>query len=323
MKVSSGCQHFGWVICLCDTGIDLTHNPEFTMCEFYLIFASLDDLINMTECLFAAIRQAVTSNSTKYDDSDLGRQWLLTGDGSPRQISFVPALEAEIGKLVPEWVFPDLVDPDEALKSLKEVSEICRVPLPPSVSLPRLLDVLSGHFLEPLCKEATWIKYHPECMAPLAKSFDMELNQERTADGAQIAKSHLTDKFIQTLRRTVRVAARAELYVEGHELVNCYEEENSPVEQRRKFVEQLKCRDDLSSGSSNADDNDEPSCIDESYLSTLEWGMPPTGGVGIGVDRLIMLFANKKRIADVLPFGTLNNVVGLGTGGKQKAKKGE
>jgi lysyl-tRNA synthetase class 2 len=96
-----------------------------------------------------------------------------------------------------------------------------------------------------------------------------------------------------------RVASRVELFIHGREYVNAYEEENSPFEQRRKFIQQ---RDFHPEGEG---------AIDESYLEALEWGMPPTGGWGCGLDRLVMLFASKKRIADVLPFGTLRNVVSI------------
>ena len=79
-----------------------------------------------------------------------------------------------------------------------------------------------------------------------------------------------------------------------------YEEENSPFEQRKKFIEQAQWRDDENSG-----------VIDEGYLEALEWGLPPTGGWGCGVDRLCMHFAGAGRIGDVLSFGNLRNVVGL------------
>ncbi len=85
---------------------------------------------------------------------------------------------------------------------------------------------------------------------------------------------------------------------------NMYEEENSPFAQRRKFLEQLAFRHVDGEGDGRPD-------IDESYLEALEWGLPPTGGWGLGVDRLVMLFTGQKRIGDVLPFGTLRNVVGL------------
>ena len=97
-----------------------------------------------------------------------------------------------------------------------------------------------------------------------------------------------------------------ELFIAGREYVNAYEEENSPFEQRRKFVMQQEYHPNGTAGTEAEGVN-----IDESYLEVLEWGMPPTGGWGCGLDRLVMLFASKKRIADVLPFGTLRNVVSI------------
>ena len=82
-------------------------------------------------------------------------------------------------------------------------------------------------------------------------------------------------------------------------MVNTYEEENSPFEQRRKFLDQAVHKD---VGSMDA-------TIDEGYLEALEWGLPPTGGWGAGIDRLCMLMMGVDRIGDVLSFGTLRNVV--------------
>jgi lysyl-tRNA synthetase class 2 len=80
-----------------------------------------------------------------------------------------------------------------------------------------------------------------------------------------------------------------------------YEEENSPFEQRMKFLQQAQWKDDGNTAG-----------VDESYLEALEWGLPPTGGWGCGVDRLVMLFSGASRISDVLSFGSLRNVVNLG-----------
>lgn len=82
-----------------------------------------------------------------------------------------------------------------------------------------------------------------------------------------------------------------------------YEEENSPFEQRHKFVEQLRHRE---CGDA------ESAVVDENYLQALEWGLPPTGGWGCGIDRLCMLLSGSSRIGDVLAFGSLRNVVALG-----------
>lgn len=94
-------------------------------------------------------------------------------------------------------------------------------------------------------------------------------------------------------------------------MVNTYEEENSPFEQRRKFEEQAKY-----SKAAEAEGEGE---IDETYLEAMEWGLPATGGWGCGVDRLVMLFTGPKKIGDVLTFGNLRAVTrrpgGAGSGG--------
>lgn len=149
------------------------------------------------------------------------------------------------------------------------------IPLPSLPTVPHLLDRLSSTYLEPQCTTPTWIIHPPECLSPLSKVFTHpESNQ--------------------------RVAARAELFINKQEFVNTYEEENSPEDQRTRFKEQARYHE----GDPDAE-------IDESYLQALEWGLPPTGGWGCGIDRLCMLFSGSTRIADVLSFGTLRNVVSL------------
>ena len=186
------------------------------------------------------------------------------------RLDFIPAIEAALGKQLPYLTWPD------SQTQLCMLFSECNIPLPSDPTIPRLLDRLSTKYLEPQCFEPTWIINHPECLSPLSKTFIHPENQQR-------------------------VSARAELFVRNTELVNCYEEENSPEEQRRKFEAQLKYQEKGSDAG-----------IDESYLQALEWGLPPTGGWGCGIDRLCMLFSGTHKIADVLPFGTLRNVVGLG-----------
>jgi len=207
------------------------------------------------------------------------------------QLEFIPAIEAAIREQDPEWTFPDLLE-EGASEKLLAVFEQFSISRPAFPNLPRLLDALAGHFIEPQCTKPTFITYHPECMSPLAKSFSREA--------------------LPTSGISHRVSARAELFVQGREYVNCYEEENSPLEQRRKFEDQLTYRRD--------DDGETGRAVDENYLGALEWGMPPTGGWGCGIDRIVMLVAGKTRIADVLPFGTLRNVVALGGAGAKKSK---
>jgi lysyl-tRNA synthetase class 2 len=167
-------------------------------------------------------------------------------------------------------------DAEERLISLFKERDL---PLPSSPTLPRLLDKLSSIYIEPDCVAPTFITHHPSCMAPLSKSF-------------------LCPKTKQL------VSARAELFVDKRELANMYEEENSPFAQREKFLQQAKWRDD-----------ENRAVVDESYLEALEYALPPTGGWGCGIDRLVMVFSGANRISDVLAFGSLRNVVNLGREG--------
>lgn len=184
------------------------------------------------------------------------------------QVDFIPALEKGMGVELPQ------LDDENAQDFLKHLLIKSGIRLPSPPTLPRMLDKLAARFLEPRCVSPTWIINHPECLSPLSKSFVHPENGQR-------------------------VAARAELFVKRREIVNTYEEENSPIEQRRKFEMQLRFKDP-----------DAPTDeVDESFLEALSFGMPPTGGWGCGIERLIMLFSGTNRIADTLSFGTLRNVV--------------
>ena len=226
----------------------------------------------MTESMFSRLSRLVDALLTTTCTS---LQRLQIDFNSPfRRLDFIPAIEAELRCKLPILTAPD------AQSSLLRLFSEKRIPLPTLPTVPRLLDKLSSRYLEPQCDSPTWIINPPECLSPLSKSFQHPDNRQR-------------------------VAARAELFINRQEFVNTYEEENSPIEQRRKFEEQLLHHEG------------DPEGIDESYLQALEWGLPPTGGWGCGIDRLCMLFSGSSRIADVLPFGTLRNVVSLRQPGKK------
>lgn len=253
-------------------GLDATHNPEFTTCEFYKAFAELEELISMTEKLLVGIARMITDLRLKlYRGLSLP---LLDPEmfAAPfKRIEFIPAIEEGLGEKLPDLAAPDV---EEKIVNLFKMHKLN---LPTSTTLPRLLDKLSSIYIEPHCTAPTFIIHHPACMSPLAKSF-------------------LCKKTSQL------VSARAELFINSREMANMYEEENSPFAQREKFIEQQKWKDGENEG-----------LLDESYLEALEWGLPPTGGWGCGVDRLVMLFTGASRISDVLSFGSLRNVVNLGT----------
>jgi len=202
-----------------------------------------------------------------------------------KRIEFIPALEAAIGETL-----PDLSHPEEAITHLLILFAKLAVPIPSYPTLPRLLDKLSSTYLEPQCQSPTFISNHPECLSPLAKS--------------------TLDPFNR------RVSMRVELFIRGKELINAYEEENSPSEQRRKFLDQLKWKNSEESAASGEElVTGAEGIADEEFVAALEWGLPPTAGWGMGIDRLVMMFTGMERIADVLSFGGLRGVVGQGRKG--------
>jgi lysyl-tRNA synthetase class 2 len=247
-------------------GLDKTHNPEFTTCEFYHAYASLEDLVSMTEDLLSGL--AAHIHKLKEDGKCTLAPTEVNFSAPFHRIDFITGIEEATGRSLPNLTAEDAVP-----KTLQLFEDLSLLP-PELPNLPRLMDKLCSTYLEPQCQRPTFIINPPECISPLSKSF-----------------THPT--------RGQQVAARCELFILGREFVNAYEEENSPFEQRRKFQEQL-----LYSKAINEEGE-----IDESYLQALEWGLPPTGGWGCGIDRLCMLFTGTQRIGDVLPFGNLRAVV--------------
>jgi lysyl-tRNA synthetase, class II len=251
------------------------------VCELYQVDATLDDLMRLTEDLVSSLSNEVAS----IDLATIPQPAEGLKDGKFKRIEFIPFLEAQLNTKLPN------LNNESAVEELKALFKTKSIPLPADITLLRLLDVLEDTFITPSCIEPTFVTHHPEIMSPLSKSF----------------KDPRTEQM---------VAARAELFIAGREYVNCYEEENSPFEQRIKFLRQAQTAADgavdLGSGVGRRGDGHQ---IDESYLEALEWGLPPTGGWGCGVDRLVMLFAGKERISDVMPFGNLRNVVAIAQNG--------
>jgi len=129
----------------------------------------------------------------------------------------------------------------------------------------KLLDELFGEFCEKKLIQPTFITDYPIEMSPLCK-------KHRDND-------QLTERF--------------ELFINGKEIANCYSELNDPIDQRARLEEQVKQKD---SG------DDEAMFLDQDFLRALEYGMPPTGGLGIGIDRLVMCLTNNHSIQEVLLF---------------------
>ncbi|KAF2077557.1 hypothetical protein CYY_001175 [Polysphondylium violaceum] len=242
-------------------GIDLTHNPEFTTCEFYQAYSDYNELIAMTEDLLSKM---VYHTLGTYEVPLPSNPDVMISFKAPFQkINFIDKIEELVGRKLPK----DLVSYDcipELLEICKENGINCKKPHTPT----RILDEMASTLLEPLCTQPTFIIDHPLAMSPLAKL-------HRTSD-------QKTERF--------------ELFVGGKELVNAYSELNNPVEQRDRFYAQSK---DRTTG------DEEAQILDETYCNALEYGLPPTGGWGLGIDRLCMLFSNTTTIKDVILFPTM------------------
>ncbi|KAI1174070.1 hypothetical protein F4777DRAFT_412912 [Nemania sp. FL0916] len=263
-------------------GLDTTHNPEFTSCEFYSAYSNLADLMTTTQMLVRRlihdVDQVVATQLTSLETPKLSapkERWT--------RMEFIPALEKILNIR-----FPDLSKPDALDELLNQLPKHIVLSITPGLTLNKTLDQLASKYLESqsaseYLDQPFFITHHPACMAPLSKSF-------------------VCPKTGQL------VSARAELFINGYEVANMYEEENDPFEQRRKFQLQLDSKDDDAAA-------DAPE-IDESYVQALEYGLPPTGGWGCGVDRLIMLLSGASRISDTLPFGSLKNIVSLSQAAK-------
>ncbi|ETV76394.1 lysine-tRNA ligase [Aphanomyces astaci] len=239
-------------------GVDQSHNPEFTMCEFYQAYADYNDLMATAEDMLSGLVKSL-KNSYVVESSEHGAI-----DFTPpfKRISIVPGIEAAINDKLPSMLDPDLI---------AKLLDICHrhdVPCPAPHTAPRILDCLVGHFLEPQCTSPTFLIDHPVVLSPLAK--------------AHRHNAELTERF--------------ELFVAGKELCNAYTELNDPDEQRLRFQAQGADRD-LG--------DQEAHVKDEAFCTALEYGLPPTGGFGIGIDRLVMLLAGVPHIREVILFPTM------------------
>lgn len=245
-------------------GIDLTHNPEFTTCESYMAYADYSDLIEMTEELLSGLVKKVTGGYkiTYHPEGPDGPAWEVDFSRPFKRFDMMTDLEREIGVALPK---PDQLDTEEARALLDKIALERQVECKPPRTATRLLDKLVGEFLETKCTNPTFILNHPQIMSPLAK-------WHRSIPG-------LTERF--------------ELFVCQKEICNAYTELNDPAVQRDCFQQQAK---DKAAG------DDEAMFVDETFCTALEYGLPPTAGWGLGVDRLTMFLTDSNNIKEVLFF---------------------
>lgn len=231
-------------------GMDRTHNPEFTVLEFYVAYKDYLWMMDITEKLFERVAMA-TNGTTSLQ---VGDRVINFAAPYPR-VSIYDAIKEHTGFAVDGL--------DEA--GLRDVCQKLGIPTDESMGKGKLIDEIFGETCEHHYIQPTFIIDYPVEMSPLTK-------RHRSKDG-------LVERF--------------ELMINGKELANAYSELNDPIDQRIRFEEQLKL---MERG------DDEAMFIDHDFLRALEYGMPPTAGIGIGIDRLAMLMTNQQSIQDVLFF---------------------
>lgn len=241
---------------------DLTHNPEFTTCEFYEAYADVYDVMERTEDMVAGMVQHITGGfettfTTQHDETynvNWAKPW--------RRVEMMPALEAATGETFPPG---NQLHTEETNAFLRKILKKMSVDCPAPLTNARMIDRLVGEFIESTCVNPTFITGHPQMMSPLAK-------YHRASPG-------LCERF--------------EAFVCKKEIVNAYTELNNPFDQRLRFEEQARQK---------AQGDDEAQMVDEVFCEALEWGLPPTGGWGMGIDRMVMFLTDNYSIREVLTF---------------------
>jgi lysyl-tRNA synthetase class 2 len=238
-------------------GISTQHNPEFTMLEFYWAYADYNDLMTLTEEMLP-----VVAAKSGIGDTMTFNGHAISFTPPFRRLSLREGARAAASRKLGMEVTPDVLRSRDQAAALAARLD---VPIASGMGPGKI----AAEIFEALCEEdliqPTFVYDFPTEVSPLAK--------QKPDDPDTVE--------------------RFELYAGGFELANAFSELNDPVEQRRRFEDQLKER---------AGGDEEAHAMDEDYVRALEFGMPPAGGEGVGIDRLVMLLTGSPSIRDVILF---------------------
>ncbi len=234
-------------------GMDLTHNPEFTMIEYYSAYSDYQKVMDVTEGLFKHLAKAIFGGTTMQvgeHSIDVGRSW-------PR-VKMTDLLK-------------DKLKLDVGKETQKSLVEYCRkndIEILGEETKGQLIFTIFDKKISGTLIQPTWVIDYPKDVSPLSKDKSGE------------------DGFVE----------RFEGYIGGKEICDGWSELTDPKEQRSRFVSDTKIA---------RKDKEEAQHVDEDFLEAMEYGMPPTGGIGIGIDRLTMFFTNTWSIKEVILYPTM------------------
>ncbi len=232
-------------------GIDIKHNPEFTIVEIYQAFADYEDMMELTEIIVSQTAQKVLGTmkiTYEGQDIDLTPPW--------KRMTMIEAVAKYTGQ-----DFAGVTDIEKA----RSMAAAVNVTIEKNYGIGKIINACFEEHVEDKLIQPTFITGHPKEISPLAKS--------------SVEDSEITDRF--------------EGFIYAREICNGFTELNDPIDQRERFLKQVEERD--------AGD-DEAHMMDEDFVNALEYGLPPTGGLGIGIDRLVMFLTGSSSIRDVLFF---------------------
>ena len=237
-------------------GMDLTHNPEFTTIELYEAYGDLSSMMRITEGMIRHAAEKVTGKTEFLN--------IFNPEGEKIDIS-QPFKKVTMCEMIKQETGVDFKANNYSLEEAIELAKTHEVEVEKHFTIGHIINAFFEKYCEDKLIQPTFLCGHPVEISPLTK------------------KDPEDPRFVQ----------RFELFIGGHEFANAYTELNDPIDQKQRFLDQLKERD---AG------NDEANEMDIDFVESLEYGMAPTGGVGMGIDRLVMFLTEQVSIREVLLF---------------------
>ncbi len=237
-------------------GMDRTHNPEFTTVELYEAYGDLSSMMNICEGVIKHAAKKVIGKTELQNPFDV--------DGEKIDLE-KPFRKVTMCEVIKEQTGVDFKNNNYTLEEAIALAKEHNVPVEKHFTIGHVINAFFEEYGEKTLVQPTFLCGHPIEISPLTK------------------KDPEDPRFVQ----------RFELFIGGKEFANAYTELNDPLDQRERFLEQLKEKE---AG------NDEANEMDVDFVESLEYGMPPAGGIGIGIDRLVIFLTESTTIRDVILF---------------------